>query len=497
VAFAKTLGVEVIIDLHNAGAYEGQMIGSDGVPTSAFGDVWSKLAGTFAQDSNVAFGLMNEPQQATAAEWLAIANEGIAAIRATGATQQILVPGIHWSGGSTWTTSDNASVLGAQGAIVDPLNNYAFEIHQYLDDTSGTHDWVVSETIGVERLADVTAWAREAGVKLYLGEFGVASSDTALNALTNMMDFLKANEDVWQGVSYFSAGTVWQDNYMFSSQPRLGLLDAAQMDVLENYINVKTSSTALGDGTVRIDTFGYGDSHASISDIVDAAGNIVSRAMYDADGQLLRQFAEQGDGTALLSVYDENSGAIAATKLYNAANQLMQESIYAADHSFTLKVYNPGTLDVVRLETHAADGDLVTATDYDHGTIVQAHYADNNILTMWEKYTDSWSFLDRITYSATGLEQQHLFVLGNGHYGMENYDPNGVLVSYGDYTASWSLASWTNYGADGTKNITTMLDDGSRNVTYYAASSDTANLLQHYTADGQLSWQGAPEAFMM
>ncbi|WP_336965001.1 cellulase family glycosylhydrolase [Sphingobium aquiterrae] len=497
VAYAKTLGMAVIVDLHNAGAYDGQLIGSDSVPTSAFADVWSRLATSLAHDDNVAFGLMNEPQQATAAQWLDIANEGIAAIRATGATQQILVPGVHWSGGSTWTTSDNASVLGAPGAIIDPLHNFAFEIHQYLDDTSGTHDWVVSPTIGVERLTDVTAWAREAGVPLYLGEFGVTASDTALSALANMMDFLKANADVWQGVSYFSAGTVWQDNYMFSAQPRLSVLDAAQMDVLEQYIAVKTSSTPLGDGTTRIDTFGYGDTHASMSDIVDASGRLVSRAIYDPDGQVLRQFAEKGDGTALLSIHDETSGAIASSKLYDAANRLIEESSYAADHSFTVKVYTPGTQDVVREEKHDAGGALVDVTDHSgDNLIVHTHY-DAGSVAMVEEYTDSWTFLDRVTYSATGVEQQHVFALDNGHYAIESYDPHGILTSHGDYTASWSLSSWINYVADGTKNVTTMLNDGGKTVAYYAASATSATLLQHYTADGHLDWSGTPESFLM
>src|SRR3569623_901899 len=103
---------------------------------------------------------MNEPQLPTAASWLTAANGAIAAIRAAGATQQILVSGTYWDGGQSWTTTDNASVIGAAGAVVDPLINYAFEEHQYLDDTSGQNDWVVSPTIGVDRLQAVTTWAR-------------------------------------------------------------------------------------------------------------------------------------------------------------------------------------------------------------------------------------------------------------------------------------------------------------------------------------------------
>ena len=64
-------------------------------------------------------------------------------------TQEILVPGSYWDGAWTWTTTDNAAVVGA--GIQDPAHNFAFEVHQYLDsDGSGRHPGAVSAAIGVD-----------------------------------------------------------------------------------------------------------------------------------------------------------------------------------------------------------------------------------------------------------------------------------------------------------------------------------------------------------
>jgi aryl-phospho-beta-D-glucosidase BglC (GH1 family)/Ca2+-binding RTX toxin-like protein len=495
VAYAQKFGMEVVIELHNAGQYDGQLIGGDAVPTGAFADVWSRLAATFAGDGNVSFGLMNEPQQASAAEWLGIANSAIAAIRAAGATQQILVPGVNWDGAWNWTTSDNAKVLGAPGAIADPLHNYAFEVHQYLDDTSGTHDWVVSDSIGVERLTAITDWAREAGVPLYLGEFGVAANDSSLAALSTMMEFLKANQDIWQGVSYFSAGSVW-NNYIYSVQPRLGLLDAPQMDVLEKYVDAKVTSAPLADGTYRVDTYGHGDGQPSMTDIVDADGKLLSRTLYDTDGSKLTQIVENGDGSALVSTFDEKTGGITGAKFYNAADQLLQEATYAADHSHSVQVYAPGTSDLIRQESYDGSGALIETWDHSASAHVHTAYQDGAI-TRIETYNGNWSFVDRVTFSAPGIEDQHSYVLADGHYAIEDYDPNGMLVSLGDFNSDWSLHRWINYQADGGWNATEMFGDGTKDVSFYSAAVTDPYLVNHYAADGELLWSHAADMPIM
>ena len=239
VAYAASKGLTVDLDLHDYGNYNGQPVGSAAVPNSAFADLWGKLAAHFAGSQNVIFGLMNEPQQSSAAGWLQSVNGAIAAIRGAGARQEVLVPGIGWDGAWTWTTNGNASVIGT--GVVDPSNNYAFEVHQYLDsDGSGTHAGVVSADIGVQRLEAITQWAESTGNRLFLGEFGVASDATSLSAMSKMLAYMDRHTKAWQGATYWAAGP-WWGNYMYSAEPSNGV-DAAQMTVLEQYKHVAAAS---------------------------------------------------------------------------------------------------------------------------------------------------------------------------------------------------------------------------------------------------------------
>jgi endoglucanase len=231
VAYAGTKGVSVDLDVHNYGSGYGNVIGSAGTPNSSFDNLWSQLATDFKSSSNVIFGLMNEPYQQTAADWLTSANGAIAAIRATGATQEILVPGTHLTGGVSWTTTDNSSVM---TGVVDPDHNYAIEIHQYLDaDGSGTSTSVVSPTIGVERLTAVTQWAEATGVHLFLGEFGSGSDPASLTATQNMLTYMAQHTDVWQGATEWGGGP-WWGNYGFATDPTNGVT-TNQVSLLQNY----------------------------------------------------------------------------------------------------------------------------------------------------------------------------------------------------------------------------------------------------------------------
>ncbi|GJD48663.1 hypothetical protein OPKNFCMD_1386 [Methylobacterium crusticola] len=238
VAYAGSKGIAVDVSLHNFGKYGSDLIGSAQVPDAAFADVWGKLARRYAGSPNVLFGLMNEPYLQSATTWLPAANAAIAAIRSTGARQEILVPGTYWDGAQSWVSSDNDTVIGT--GVVDPANNYAFEVHQYLDIASeGTHFNVVSATIGVERLQAITEWAKQTGSRLFLGEFAVATDATSLTALDKMLAYMSEHNDVWQGGTYWAAGEWWGD-YPFAIQPIDGQ-DRPQLQVLDKYISASTT----------------------------------------------------------------------------------------------------------------------------------------------------------------------------------------------------------------------------------------------------------------
>jgi Ca2+-binding RTX toxin-like protein len=286
-------GQQVILDIHNYGKYRGDLIGSAAVPTSAFVNLWARLGAEFAGEKNVVFALMNEPQQTSSHEWLGIVNAAIEGIRSTGASQEILISGLYWDGASSWTKTDNATVLGAPGAIKDSKSNYAFEVHQYLDDTSGQHEWVVSNTIGSERLVDVTTWARATGNKLYLGEFGVAKNPMAIAALEDMTKFLAKNEDVWSSAIYWAAGAL-PDNYIYRIDTPTLLLDSPQMEVLSRYV------TPLDGGP-------------SLKDVYDHNGKLISRTLFNADGIAEKAIFVVSANNVQIRTYD-GSGVVFTSK---------------------------------------------------------------------------------------------------------------------------------------------------------------------------------------
>lgn len=236
VGYITAAGAYAILDPHNYARYDGSVVGSEAVPRSAYADFWERLALLYADDARVVFGLMNEPHDMATEDWLAAANDAIAAIRAAGAANLILVPGNAYTGAhswfSNWYGSSNASVM---VGVVDPGDNFAFEVHQYLDsDSSGTSETCVSETIGSERVSAFTDWLHTQGYRAFLGEFAGARNDTCYASIDNLLDHLDANRDVWIGWTWWAAGPWWGD-YMFTLSPD-GATDRPQMAILVDHL---------------------------------------------------------------------------------------------------------------------------------------------------------------------------------------------------------------------------------------------------------------------
>jgi hypothetical protein len=135
--------------------------------------------------------------------------------------------------------------------IVDPLDNYAIELHQYLDaDFSGTTSSCVSQTIGAEKLVGVTNWLRAQGLQAFLGEFGVANNAMCLKALDTLLDYIDANAETWLGWTYWAAGPWWGD-YRYSIEPDAQGRDRPQTAVLLEHLALP-SNTAAEDGLADV-----------------------------------------------------------------------------------------------------------------------------------------------------------------------------------------------------------------------------------------------------
>ena len=263
VTYATSKGAHVIIDPHNFARYyppsnniqssSSNIIGSSSVPNADFADFWSRVATAYAGNSKVIFNLMNEPNTMPTEQWLSAANAGIAAIRSAGATNLILVPGNGYTGAWTWSSTfygtPNATVM---LSIVDSKNNFAFDVHQYLDtDGSGTSSTITNNdpTIGVQRLTAFTQWLHANNRRGFLGEFAVAGSTIGPGptqigdeTLQNMLGYVESNSDVWLGWTWWGGGPWWPSNYMFLLDPAGGV-DKPQMAVLQPFFAVPEPGT--------------------------------------------------------------------------------------------------------------------------------------------------------------------------------------------------------------------------------------------------------------
>lgn len=240
--YAGSKRMQVILDVHNYAAYNGSVIGTKNLSTSALGDLWWRLGQRYKDNPTVVFGLMNEPNSLPTETWLEAANIAITEIRQTGAKNLILVPGNGWSSARDWLGGNygtpNSEVM---LKVRDPADNFAYDLHQYFNsDFTGTTSDCQSVDIGVSTLTPVTEWARQHGQRAFLGEFGVGSSETCLAALDRIMRFLNENKDVWLGWTYWAGGEWWPPDYFTNIQPSNGH-ERPQISILQQYLKSDNS----------------------------------------------------------------------------------------------------------------------------------------------------------------------------------------------------------------------------------------------------------------
>ncbi|TCD60013.1 hypothetical protein EIP91_010912 [Steccherinum ochraceum] len=206
-------GAFAIIDPHNFMIYNGATISS----TSDFQTWWKTLANEFKTNKNVIFDAMNEPHDIPATTVASLMQAAINGIRSSGATSQlIVVEGTSWTGAWTWTSSGNAAAF---TGLKDPNNNFAIEMHQYLDsDGSGTSATCVSPTIGAERIADATNWLKQNNLKGFLGEIGAGSNAACISAVQGALCSMQTS-GVWLGALWWAAGPWWGTYYQSIEPP--------------------------------------------------------------------------------------------------------------------------------------------------------------------------------------------------------------------------------------------------------------------------------------
>nr|AWM99292.1 glycoside hydrolase family 5 [Rhizophlyctis rosea] len=239
----------VLLDLHNYARWNGKVVGSD-IPSSALSDFWTRMANRYKSNPRVYIDIMNEPHDmpvnqkylSFAMQWFSAAQDALNAIRNTGFSNLILVPGISYTGAHSWVSSGNAA---AALSITDPLNNFAFDMHhmvthQILCLRLASHTDVNSArssscTHGTEAFTAATSWLRSNNRKAFLGEWAATTDASCQASIDSAAAYLDANSDVWIGWTWWAAGPWWGD-YMYSIEPSsVTSGDAAQTKILKKY----------------------------------------------------------------------------------------------------------------------------------------------------------------------------------------------------------------------------------------------------------------------
>lgn len=141
---AHRAGLQIVLDLHNFGAYylfdghQGvrQPLGSSQLPGDRLVDVWVRLGAAFRHYPGVlAYSIMNEPNRlppgagglSPAQAWERSSQAVVEALRRHGDEKTIAVPGYDWSGVQGWSDRH------PRAWIRDPAKNFVYEAHHYFD----------------------------------------------------------------------------------------------------------------------------------------------------------------------------------------------------------------------------------------------------------------------------------------------------------------------------------------------------------------------------
>ncbi|KAH8119932.1 endoglucanase [Phellopilus nigrolimitatus] len=211
--------VFVIIDVHNYARWNGEIIGQGGPTDAQFASLWSQLAAAYADNSNVIFGVMNEPHDLPDLQtWANTVQAAVTAIREAGATSQtILIPGSSYSSAQTLPTEAGPYLLN----VTDPIGGTSkllFDVHKYLDsDNSGTNAECVTDNVDVfQTLVD---WLQSNGNRqALLSETGGGNTASCETDLGSELAFIKANSDSVVGFTVWAAGA-FATNYVLSVTP--------------------------------------------------------------------------------------------------------------------------------------------------------------------------------------------------------------------------------------------------------------------------------------
>lgn len=241
---AGSVGMGVILDIHDYGGRGPNKLGDGTLTPAHFADLWRRLAQALVGKPGIAgYDLMNEPSNMPSPQaWPTAAQAATNAIRGVDTTTTLYIEGDNWSSAWSWPR------VNANLDIQDPSDNIVYSAHTYFDrDSSGSHYiWAeevaagdaldggapLTTDIGVKRLTGFVNWLSTKGFRGHIGEMGVGRDNPAwLTTLDKTLAFCRQHN---VPVSYWTAGP-WYRTYPYGVEQQADGRDAVQMAVLTKY----------------------------------------------------------------------------------------------------------------------------------------------------------------------------------------------------------------------------------------------------------------------
>lgn len=198
-----------IIDLHNYGRRDGKIVGESDLGAGTLVDLWTRLADHYKNQSNVLFGLMNEPHDLTSSVWFGVIQQVVTAIRKAGADNNILLPGNTWEHLATFASDYNNGL----SAIKNPDGSHKgliFEIHQYFDqDGSGTNPECTQDHI--TELQPVVTLLQNDGRQVFITEAGGGNTQSCNDIVSKFVTAAQSAYPTVVGIMIWAAGSFAAD----------------------------------------------------------------------------------------------------------------------------------------------------------------------------------------------------------------------------------------------------------------------------------------------
>ena len=226
-------GMYVIIDMHNYMRYgtSQAIIGSGGAPTANdYANAWSAIATEFKNNSHVSFDLMNEPNSMSTELILSNYNTAIAAIRAVGANNLILLEGNHWSSALNWGTAMDGYTANSKVFVPSAIkdSNYAINVHQYFDaNYSGTGECVPNS---IPILSDLNKYLKDNNLKAIVTELGGNNTKDCANDINNFLKSLP-NDGIYLGWTGWAGGVNAVTLFTYFGPNTLTMSDGYQLNL--------------------------------------------------------------------------------------------------------------------------------------------------------------------------------------------------------------------------------------------------------------------------